>query len=337
MVYTLSSLDFNANNNLVLKSEPVEVPVGSAVNMLRGNDQVSGLALGSATDTADQAGLFLRSNPTPNPSSLFGGSGNDVAQGTASTGGAGRSAFGIRLGYGTTLDMGVDNDIVRGSATAFGASSSAYGIGMVGGAKLIMDSAALFGGNDLVVGEAQALVATTKDVMGIAMGGLAGSYPFATSIESGGGNDVIIGRASAAAGTTGRVFGIYNGASTGSTGNGVIDTGAGNDVVEATAKIGTARANGFGARSGSTLTVNLGSGSDVAKGFGNVFLNGGSGFDVYNLSEYTLAEFDFTGFIAGNGVTVQDASNPSIKAVTTGFEAFIFKDAVLPYSALPFV
>jgi hypothetical protein len=100
------------------------------------------------------------------------------------------------------------------------------------------------------------------------------------SLEVPNGDDTIIGN--------GGSFGIFNG--------GTINTGRGNDVVDALT-------GGFSG----TGTINLGKGNDVVKGFGTGFFDGDSGIDILHLGAgtYTVsATANSAGFYTlGNGIT----------------------------------
>jgi hypothetical protein len=126
-------------------------------------------------------------------------------------------------------------------------------------------------------------------------------------ISTGDGADQVIGTASAEI----YAVGIYGGS---------IYTGAGSDQVTASATVGGELVDGFGGG----VNVDLGSGSDFLKGFGDGFFVGGSGFDTLDLTQYSVYDFD---------INVTDASTNTVEfsmgdttMFTTQFEYFKFSD-----------
>jgi hypothetical protein len=318
MAYTLTNADFTPFDDVVVKTDQIQVNTGTPVTAQSGNDRVSGTY---TSTTASGSGIELRNGTSVTNASLRGSLGNDLFEGTStitSTAGSasGATAYGVRIRDYATLDTGWDNDVVRGRAIG-SAITNARGISMNIGARLLTDW-----GNDTVIGEASGLTSAAQT--GIEM-------VDDTTIDTSSGNDLIIGRADALLGTSGTIFGIRGSDSS------QILTGSGNDVVIATATLDGVRQNGFGQNfSVGPMTIDLGSDNDVVRGFGNVKLKGGSGFDVYDLRDYKFSEF--TAITKGSPLTSEVSfSIGAVTASTTGFEVFQFQDIVLPYQFLPVV
>lgn len=309
MAYALKNTDFTPGDDVV-EEEQISVASGdSPVKAQSGNDRVSGTYAG----TSSGSGIELAAN-----ASLLGESGNDIFEGTSSVSSSGSStatAYGVRITKSATLDAGVGNDVVWGRAMGMNIAN-ARAISMNTGASLRTGL-----GNDVVIGEASGL--TTAAQTGIEM-------VDNTLIDTGVGNDVIIGRASADQGTSGTVFGIRGFDSS------RISTGWGNDVVIAEASLGGIRRDGFGKNTSKPMTIDLGGDNDYVKGFGNVKLVGGTGFDIYDLSDYRFSDFDAITKSAGQGAAFTiGTGDDAVTASTQGFELFRFQDRILFYQFLP--
>jgi len=315
MAYTLMNTDFTPLDDVVVKTDQISVTAGTTVTAQPGNDRVSGTY---TSTTASGSGIELGAGGVPGAgATLLGSFGNDLFEGTSSVSGvSGATAYGVRIRDYATLDTGWDNDVVQGRAIGMNIAN-ARAISMNSGARLLTDW-----GNDTVIGEASGL--TTAAQTGIEM-------VDGTLIDTSSGNDLIIGRADAMVGTTGTIFGIRG------SGSSEIRTGSGNDVVIATATKDGVRQDGFGQNfSSGPMFIDLGSDNDVVRGFGNVKLAGGSGYDVYDLSDYKFSEF--TDITKGASLTKEVSfSIGGVTATTTGFEAFQFKDFAVPYQFLPVV
>lgn len=315
MAYTLTNIDFTPFDDVVVKTDQISVAGGTVVTAQSGNDRVSGTY---TSTTASGSGIELGAGAAPGAGATLRGSlGNDLFEGTASISGvAGATAYGVRIRDYATLDTGWDNDLVRGRATGM-AIANARAISMNTGASLLTDW-----GNDTVIGEASGL--TTAAQTGIEMVN-------DTLIDTSSGNDLIIGRADAMAGTTGTIFGIRG------SGSSEIRTGSGNDVVIANATKDGVRQDGFGQNfSSGPMFIDLGSDNDVVRGFGNVKLAGGSGYDIYDLRDYKFSEF--TAITKGSALAKEVSfSIGGVTATTSGFEAFQFQDFAVPYQFLPVV
>jgi hypothetical protein len=317
MAYTLTNTDFTPFDDVVVKTDQISVAGGTVVTAQSGNDRVSGTY---TSTTSGGSGIELGQGTVGVPgtwATLRGSLGNDLFEGTSSVSGvSAATAYGVRIRDYATLDTGWDNDLVRGRATGMNIAN-ARAISMNTGASLLTDW-----GNDTVIGEASGL--TTAAQTGIEMVN-------DTLIDTSSGNDLIIGRADAMAGTTGTIFGIRG------SGSSEIRTGSGNDVVIATATKDGVRQDGFGQNfSSGPMFIDLGSDNDVARGFGNVKLAGGSGYDVYDLRDYKFSEF--TDITKGASLTKEVSfSIGGVTATTSGFEAFQFQDFAVTYQFLPVV
>lgn len=128
------------------------------------------------------------------------------------------------------------------------------------------------------------------------------------SVVSGAGGDRIEGRA--------EILGPGEGFSVAGEETGRIETGEGRDVV------------GFGeAGFGGGLTVALGAGDDVARGFGDERLEGGEGHDTLQIG-MAFGEFARSGEAGAveDGVTLE---NGGFEMIATGIESFDFEGEVL--------
>ena len=124
-------------------------------------------------------------------------------------------------------------------------------------------------------------------------------------IDSGNGNDLIYG--------SGRDYGIYN--------DGIIDCGSGNDTVDA----GPGGFRGVG-------QIDMGSGDDIIRGFGQAIAYGGLGFDTieFGTGYYSVSQIGESTYLIGEVMQVTDfeafgsgASTASLQdAAVLGYVSF---------------
>lgn len=139
------------------------------------------------------------------------------------------------------------------------------------------------------------------------------------------GSDKIIGQASSTIGGT--AYGIY--------GQGIIKTGDGNDSLIATSTVDGVQQK---VSIGGGIKIDLGSGNDYFKGFGEATVDGGKGFDTLDLGVFKRSQVIVSGVISGNTLESANISfnnnGNTITMSTTGFEKFIFADSSFSYCTL---
>ncbi|WP_375514991.1 hypothetical protein, partial [uncultured Nostoc sp.] len=144
-------------------------------------------------------------------------------------------------------------------------------------------------------------------------------------IETGKNSDKLTGQASSTIGAT--AYGIY--------GQGIIKTGDGNDSVIATSILDGVQQK---VSIGGGIKIDLGTGNDYFKGFGEASVDGGKGFDTLDLGAFNRSQLIVSGVISGNTLNSANISfnnnGNSISLSTTGFEKFIFADSSFSYSTL---
>jgi hypothetical protein len=263
--------------------------LNATINTGIGNDTVSGCGCDYGNDFK---GIL-------NSGTINTGSGSDTIIGNAN----GNYSGGIVNGG--TIKTEDGNDSVIGSGAAGGVNN----IGLSDGKGGLIDTG---NGNDDIFGESDrdwgiyngylSVINTGNgddSIVGITTGGdNAGilNYEMAT-INTGNGDDTIIG--------TGK-RGIWN--------DGTIDTGKGDDLVNALN-------GGFNGKG----TILLGEGNDVIVGFGGGNFNGGSGFDMLELAtgKYTIRISESTVSFTSNGVVMN----------TSGFEKLVANNSMPDFSS----
>ncbi|WP_298908377.1 hypothetical protein [uncultured Nostoc sp.] len=89
---------------------------------------------------------------------------------------------------------------------------------------------------------------------------------------------------------------------------------------------------------GGGIKIDLGTGNDYFKGFGEASVNGGDGFDTLDLGAFKRSQVIVSGVLSGNTLESANISfnnnGNSISLSTTGFEKFIFADSSFCYSTL---
>lgn len=294
---------------------------GDAATVLAGDGAdrlvLTATAEGLATDTAafGLAGISIDIPNTSVRTLLDTGAGDDAIDARATAHGDGAvAAYGIFGGETRTGD-GADRVVAEGVATS-GANAQATGI-------RLDDDFDLFGGTDAdntpIVSEEGALLHTgsgADEVTGIARLGAAVEDGSAFgiflgeggSLTTGDGADRVTGEAVGAVGTVRAIAGDAAG---------ILDTGDDDDTVDA------AR-GGFGGG----FTLRLGEGDDVARGFGDVVIDGGGGQDRLEV-DFSLAELAASG---GEIITDDPAGAEIVLAAfdrrleANGIETFAFTD-----------
>lgn len=288
------------------------------------NDVLIGEALNTAPDGGSPILLFgiLIGDQDFSNVRLATGLGNDEIRGTSVYEGFGQISpaymFGISINNSTTIETGVGNDTIAGSATGTGARAVIIaGLSCETGNNLI----ATGGGRDTLSFEAR-----SNGPTGLVYG--LGAFRGALTIATGDGQDSITGFAE----TSGLVdltcgIGSFDGKL-------VIDTGGDSDIVTAQATFNGNRLNGFFAANPSEILINLGSGADKLKGFGNMTADGGSGMDIWDLRGYSTTEFTITKTDPRSKSAT--FSGPQFSnAIVSNFEVFCFDDGIFSYGLLP--
>ena len=308
---TLRQNQFTPFSNIVISKSTVIVAPGSPIDALAGNDWIAGITNDVTTTVPGGAvfGVYLQDH-------LSLSRGHDTLTGLAFSAGGQGSVYGIVLGFydiAGSIDGGSGHDRITGSAqTKSSGSPTRFQFGLA----LNTESQILTGaGNDLIDGRASG---SAVQMAGIYM-------DLGSTIETGSGNDRVIGTATNT---------LYEGPSSGIYGDTtcLLSTGDGHDQVIGTATVAGNRFFGIGGG----LTIDLGSGKDLLKGFGPFKASGGSGKDTYNLLGYSTTDFEITkhgqgkvtlaGFNAAQGFTAT--------AELTSFEVFIFNNGVFSYDTL---
>lgn len=144
-------------------------------------------------------------------------------------------------------------------------------------------------------------------------------------IDTGNDSDKLTGQATTTIGGT--AYGIY--------GQGIINTGDGNDFILATSILDGVQQK---VSIGGGIKIDLGTGNDYLKGFGVATVDGGKGFDTLDLGAFNRSQVIVSGVISGNTLNSANISfnnnGNSISLSTTGFEKFIFADSSFCYSTL---
>lgn len=307
---TLRQNQFTPFSNIVFSYGTASVAAGSPIDALAGNDKITGIATDKTTPLS--------------PGNIFGvdiqdrlslSSGNDSLTGLAYTAAGQTRVYGIVLGFNdvaTTLDSGSVHDKICGHAQSDSASRFVIGIALFDHSQILTGT-----GNDVIEGKASG---TSDDQMyGIWLEG--GSV-----IDTGSGNDRVIGTASNTelAGPSSGIFGDETS---------LLLTGDGHDQVIGSA---TVAGNRFVGILGG-LTIDLGPGNDMLKGFGSFQACGGSGKDTYNLLGYKTTDFEIKKDGQG-GVTftgsfpIEPGFTPT--ATLSSFEVFLFDNGVFTYNTL---
>jgi hypothetical protein len=241
--------------------------------------------------------------------------GNDTLTGLASSAGGQGFVYGIVLGFNDIagcIDGGSGHDRITGSAQTKSSGSVTefqFGLALFSGSQILTGT-----GNDLIEGRASG-AALQMDGIHMEDG---------STMETGSGNDRVIGTASNSFDErpTSGIFGDSTCR---------ISTGAGHDQV-----IGTSTLTGdrwFGFLGG--LTIDLGSGNDLLKGFGAFQAVGGSGKDIYDLRGYKTTDFEITKHNTGEVLFTDLFIDFSPTATLNDFEVFIFDDGIFSYASLP--
>ena len=314
---TLRQNQFSPASNIVFSYGTAVVAAGSPIDALAGNDRITGIANDATPPFSGGSpfggifGVFLEDQ-------LSLSDGHDTLTGLASTTGNQVSVYGIVLGFAdgiATLDAGAGHDRITGHAQSRQANSPSR---FVVGISLFNQSQILTGaGNDAIEGKAS----------GTSDGQMNGIYLDEGSvIDTGSGNDRVIGTASNTE-LIGPISGIFGEL------NSRLCTGAGHDqVIGASTVAGTQWAGFVG-----SLTIDLGSGNDMLKGFGSLEALGGSGKDTYNLLGYKTTDFEIKKDGQG-GVTFTGSYpiDPGFKPTATlsGFEVFLFDNGIFTYNTL---
>lgn len=308
---TLRQDQFTPLSNTVVSIGTASVAAGTPIDALAGNDRITGIATDKTTALS--------------PGNIFGvdiqdrlslSSGNDSLTGLAYTAAGQTRVYGIVMGFNdvaTTLDGGSGHDKICGHAHSAESGSPSL---FVAGTGIFSHSQMLTGeGNDCIEGRASG---SAEQMYGLYL-------EEGSAIDTGSGNDRVIGTSSNT---------MYSGPSSGIFGDStcLLSTGDGNDQV-----IGAATVSGskiFGILGG--LTIDLGSGNDVLKGFGPFKALGGTGRDTYNLTGYRTTDFVITKDGEG-GVTFQGSNGIqgfTATATLSDFEVFIFNNGIYTYDTL---
>ncbi|MEM9568812.1 MAG: hypothetical protein AAF974_10945, partial [Cyanobacteria bacterium P01_E01_bin.34] len=271
----------------------------------RGNDTVEGSATAKSEDIAIASGISV-------------GLAEDVSLADNSVG----TTFGLGAEAGE-LDTGAENDTLKARAKTI-ALRSATARGLDGANGAIQ----LRGGRDAIVANATAQV-TSDDGDAEAVG------IFGARIATGGDNDIIRAAAKilAVQGSTAKTTSSERGApsqiSVGIFG-GSIATGDGNDRIATSSNqnlVGTSGIRLSGGQGlGGDVDLDLGTGNDALRGFGQATATGGEGVDTL------LFDFSLRTFIAGGGsVSISgfdvDFSFAGVTLSTRQFERFRFGSA----------
>jgi hypothetical protein len=247
------------------------------------------------------------------------GGGSDTIAATASFRiGIGSQAF-VGIDNSATINTGDGSDIITGDGTSINSATRGKGIGISNNIGATINTG---DGSDIITGNGTSPSSTpfTSGSVGIQNAGIIDTgigsdtiTAFSTGTDSvglnnkvgsiintGDGRDTITG--------TGVLSGILN--------DGIIDTGAGIDIVDAL--------NGGFAGTG---TIKLGDGADTLKGFGSGFFDGGRGKDTLILSSGTYT-------VGGSGGQVTFTLG-GITMNTTGFELLEIGGNTYDFAALP--
>lgn len=309
---TLRQNQFTPFSNIVISKGTVQVAPGTPIDALAGNDKITGIA----TDTTPQVfpgdifGVYLQDRLTLSR-------GDDSLTGITYSAGNQLRVYAIVVGssdgFAGIVDGGSGNDRITGYAESKQTGPESL---FVIGISLFSSSQILTGaGHDLIHGRASG---TAWQIYGIYL-------EEESVIDTGSGNDRVIGTATNT---------IYKEPSSGIFGDTtcLLSTGDGHDQVIGTASVAGDRL--FGILGG--LTIDLGSGNDLLKGFGPFKAFGGSGKDTYNLLGYSTTDFEITKH--GQGKVTLAGFNPvqgfTATAELTDFEVFIFNNGIFSYDTL---
>ncbi len=328
MAIELSSLPFTNSADIVPSSGTEEIINTGIANTLAGNDSITG--------TGDSRGIFNESNGTINTdtgndkitgkSGSYGiynagtietGVGEDIITGTGRTGIFTQGFYGAIgtintdngddtiIGNGSdygiyntsTINTGKGSDMIAGNGGSFGifndgtivtdtGNDTITGIGTGNG--IAYGTINTGNGNDTIIGT------STVDQGPYTQGGIVN-----VNINTGSGNDTIIGKNN----STAAAPGISNNDS-------IIDTGAGNDIVDALT-------GGF---AGSGIIL-LKDGNDTIKGFGSGRFDGGSGKDTLELTtgNYTVGISEATVSFTRDGITMNTSEFEQLIAGSTTY------------------
>lgn len=306
---TLRQNQFSPFSNIVISKSTVIVAPGSPIDALAGNDRITGIANDATTAVPGGGvfGVYLQDQ-------LSLSSGNDTLTGLATSPGGQGQLYGVVLGFnGITgsIDGGSGHDRITGVARSNPSGSQTqfqFGLALFSQSQILTGA-----GNDLIEGRASG-VALRMD----------GIYMEAGSIiDTGSGNDRVIGTASNsfAIDATSGIFGDTTCR---------ISTGDGHDQVIGTSTLAGNRWLGFLGG----LTIDLGSGNDLLKGFGPCQAFGGSGKDIYDLRGYKTTDFEITKHNTGEVLFTGTFGNFSPTATLSDFEVFIFDNGIFSYNTL---
>jgi len=337
-----------------------------------GDDIINGDGIGRATNSFVIAegidfGLGSTQNGIPVTPIIETGAGNDQIIGVGESSAVGDEAASIAAGVQTQgdFDTGAGNDLIQGSSTSE-VVGGAQGIrGTVSDGVENRDSIETADGDDTIDGTANAIADDfTAEANGLRNGisnGVSGDAE--GSINTGAGNDSVAVSASA---TSVNGDAIANGIgqegdssinlgegddaivafaeafttegtarATGISG-GNIDTGAGDDTVEASSNVGPLTGGtGFG----EGTTISLGPGDDVLAGFGTAAVDGGVG-DEDNGGDRLKFEFTSDDFFSGGGSIQIMGSTQALFAFgselleSDNFELFEFADRTFSFDEL---
>ncbi|CAK6699859.1 hypothetical protein VB734_03215 [Synechococcus sp. BA-124 BA4] len=301
----LSVYPFTNRSDIVNPGQPLELPSGSVAYSLNGSDQLIGTSSNSfslaTTDVRRLNGIRLSDG-----SFLSAGNGNDKLIGSVDLAGVGgdyRVGWGINLRYGALYSAGNGDDEVVGSARADDPNAYAYWLAgvLVGedGSTVLLGN-----GNDRLTGVAQGFISEEGGIAGIGLFDEQALEGGTSSIFAGHGNDRIIGEARVDGivpidcddPLLTVVHGVHGISALGAPLDpnigfaGTISMGNGNDEVIARASIGGVMVDGFG----DGILVDMGSGNDRLEGFGDFIGVGGRGNDVWDLSAYSVNDFQIT-------------------------------------------
>jgi hypothetical protein len=286
-----------------------------------GDDFISGEAIGEATNSfmvvdGVDIGLGSTQNGIPVAAIVDLGDGNNQLLGTAVGTATGDEAAVITAGVQSvgTINAGSGNDVIvaESTSTVIGGENGVRGAraeglqnGLEFGRSITPGTIDLGSGDNLI--EARA-VATSTDSFAFAAGI---SQSIGSRISMGDGNDMIIAEAFASSEEASEAFGLFGG---------VIDTGDGDDQIEARSNSGVLE-GGLGLGGG--IVITMGAGNDVLTGFGEARVDGGEGEDTLRF-EFTRNDFENAGGsieIVSNGMSF---GLDGITMVATNFEIFDF-------------
>lgn len=318
----LNSIDFTdgsdtIDGSLVAPPSNILVDLDGPVSTKSGNDTLIGQADDSTSFYSpgnNTIGVLVQNN-------LSLDDGNDKLIGIATAAAARGFVYGIAAGWvegvNCVINLGKGNDTARGIAySSSGESDNVGGISLFAGCDIDTGEGGpgiKNRGNDNVYGEAG----------GLSVGSMWGIYlDEGSEIRTNEGNDSVTGIAIAE--NNAFVYGInfYDSSSK-------IITGSGNDRVTAYASNNNGLiADGFAGNG----VVDLGADNDILEGFGSLTAHGGTGKDTWILSNYNSTEFTIS---KGNSANLEATfSTDTAVAIVDGFEVFVFANGTFNYADL---